>query len=503
MTGSSGDGERSWGVKMPSVSNQMPTSFVTAETPESRLRRLILKGDGAVVLSGCKRRPVLSPADSAVLLALLDHPKRLATRQSRLVVLAGVHLWSAVERNEDWSKDRMATWRVSVVDFVLAEPTEGRAQVLVMPVGTDDWVLDWISDQGLVCLVRDPARSPEGEANLIWSSIPARPLAGAKNLSESQLVTTAWAREALGILPAALADPRFITHAQRRLEGNERLKALRYLEDQHWYLLEEVALQRLINTEAAETGEFGDANWCAQNLNLDMLLVRIDAERGSWPLVAIEFDGKQHDSAEQQLKDVRKNVILKKLGVTLLRVNYRQMPEAHRFDAAASEPLRRVVAALAVRASRRLIERQEASEHALDRIQTVDPLARTTYGKSWVDLDDDDKDDVLTMAQAADAGLLPPSEDHGAEDDADRQAWLSRLGVQEEALLDLQVTYRPEEGWSARATYVTPARTELALVSPALFLGIPRANPADVAALARSLLRDMLLEQAHRAMNPV
>lgn len=500
MTGSSGDGERSWGVKMLSVSNQMPTSFVTAETPESRLRRLILKGDRAVDLTGCRRRPVLSPADSAVLLALLEHPRRMATRQSRLVVLAGVQLGSTVELNKDWPEDRQTLWRTSVADFVLTDPLKGRAQVVVLPAGSAPWMQNWIAEQGVECMVRDPAWSPQAMANVVWSSLPAQGATRSTKRTLSQSVTADWTREVLGILPTALARDGFISPGQLRSEDRTPGLVLRYMESQHWYLLEEVALQRLVDTENAASP---DAQWCARNLNLDMLLVHLDPERGSWPLVAIEFDGKHHDDPGQRSKDFKKNVILQKLGVTLLRVNYRQMPEPHRFDAAASEPLRRVVAALAVRARQRLIERQEASEHALHRIPTLDSLARATYGKSWVDLDDDDKEDARTLADASGLVDPPPEAEHADEDDADRQAWLSRLGVQEAALLDFRVTHRPGEGWQARATYVTPARGELPLASPTLDLGIPRANPADVAALARSLLRDMLLEQAHRAMNPV
>ena len=332
--------------------------------------------------------PVLTPSERKVWLevqASLDH--------RRYLVVAATPLWALANYDSRVSERIKELWQTHVVSSAILQLPTRALRLAVLPATSEVDLRRALQTAGVPFIV-----SGDGPPGDIVEAILSNLRRDSSQVttksvgSKSQGLLGDHFRHAARVLPAERTT-RVADIAEQEAEQKLAEFAYRFLLDNSWILLEEVALQKIVRF----TDEY---SWRIKGFysrtSLDMLLVN---SKDCRPLIAVEFDGPWHDSGQQQQKDHWKTLLLRDADVRLLRVSWRQVNLVD-WKAASSDDRHAMASFLGCAKDLLLEIAQVRQQHwrshdaLVDEWRKRDEIAIRKYNRPYFDLTDEESDQV-------------------------------------------------------------------------------------------------------------
>lgn len=296
-------------------------------------------------------------------------------QNDQLDVLVGVGLSSFVDPSGH--PKYVEVLENSVLFAVVTEPP--KCSVVLLILDRNEQVVETIlKEQGIKSICYAPLISAEEFSTQVTSLIPTLDTvnkAGRKPINLSELSVRKL------IVRDSLLD----------LEQHKDLPLIENEEDRLWSntILHEVALHRLAPKFQFK---FDDLEQRLIRQSSVDLLVHGREGQSNLPLVAVEYDGRDHDKPEQQAKDRAKDRILDRFGIPLIRIGLLELDfskagldkrqEQRRYAQLLSSTVHHVMC----RVQSSFIDQLEESDARREFHSREDQLSKSMFGRDYLDL---------------------------------------------------------------------------------------------------------------------
>jgi hypothetical protein len=287
------------------------------------------------------------------------------------------------------------------------------------------------------------------------------------------------------------------------LDTELRKTVLDYLEASSWLVLEEVALQRLVNFPSCSCNQVRKFIHAS---SLDIVVVSSEEDLPSVPLMAIEFDGPGHATPQQQIKDELKDTLLADAGIPLLRVKYSDVV-LRRWSTSSSEqvdammrylsPLKRLVRLLV---ADKLKEWREAGR-TYRYVVRQDEIALSQYGKHFHELGETELVELERSEAIVDLRLGRDHDLYCTQREAEFDKYLQELPnflrhkkLDPRRAEDLVIDAIGQTSWKGRFTFVSPNGERRDLDLPCVHFNSVGLQRASIDAAVKQFMFEELAE---------
>mgnify|MGYP000953495666 FL=1 len=260
-------------------------------------------------------KPVLDKEHRAVALQIL---RRLNRAQETLWV--GVTVWSLIDNRKP-----PKCLKTAIVDFVFVRDQASPCPTFLvfcdklpnqLELELNELKLPWktVEITGLgsgIAADAILAAATHGADSIPFKRGPFQQWAVRQHIREALWVRTA---SSDGVL------------AGGELERSAQESLTAHMEERHWLILEEVALQRVLELKLPDIRKVREF---IETSSIDILVTLSGHDLPCASILAIEFDGVHHDKYPQRVKDCLKSALLADAGIPLLRISHRDASPRH------------------------------------------------------------------------------------------------------------------------------------------------------------------------------
>lgn len=314
--------------------------------------------------------------------------RELASR--RLTILAGVPLTAIIDPRK-FPQPEDVLWRSSVLFAVVTMAPHGAVRLLVLDSVNDD--MERCLDKLEVPYLNYSAILNDGEfSKIILDEI------------DFQFQSSASAKSLINhsendVAESLRKNVRIIEY-ERLLDRQPTKQELRrHFEVSSMKLLQEVALHRFCADGLIGDLLTPDEQHIRAISSVDILIHAPPPL--NQPLLALEFDGPHHDNPNQQRKDRLKDAVLVHYGIPLIRISYLDAAFGDQFRNGKSDLHRLYVEGLTELVGTVVWQKQFEDEFAIradNKAKALhileDHLARSLFGKPYVELNDEQQKQV-------------------------------------------------------------------------------------------------------------
>lgn len=436
----------------------MTGDSMSAKYTDARIRRKKLPGGRWP----CRKRQVLSEYELAVLLALEEIADLTSDR-----IFAGTMLTAIVDRPPAGLPKQVANeWWSTVVPFAVADAGTGAPRLLVLEANTSPRLLLALEEAKASYRLISTEAAVQEAHSIMNQARSCVPLTSARRVSEQQHLLARHVRRALYLLPSRLQTSVSTEPSSEEKEAIDFLS--RDLREDTYVLLEEVALQRLIQID--------DGPWAAvsnfiRHSSVDLVVVASDP--AAIPLLAIEFDGQVHDEVGRVSRDQVKGCLLQDAGLPLLRVSHRDVrfkrwnkattsSEDRRAMSQYMDPVGHLIRSLVVEAVRSIKYAEESSRRANQATKAREKASQRLFQTDFLNLNKAEREAVTNCSDVVDCIEYLAIDQAADQWDAAQQLSLdqdiglrlAQRGVDIQTVTDLSVWRDKQNEWCASAVIV-------------------------------------------------
>lgn len=299
----------------------------------------------------------------------------------------------------------VASWRSALLELAVCE-SDGTLLLAVVKGSSKASLMDDIRRLQIPFRKLSGLQSPQQEAEGLLAAAQIKETSFRGAMSPPQLLTMRYLARSLSVgVSADLLDVRDVKTAG--LAPKEVDVVGDHVRSRHWFLAHEVALSTLVEPNeallSAQSLQF------IQDSSVDAVVY--SSRPFPKPVLAIEFDGKDHDTYQGVAKDRLKTVLLQRVGIPLLRISTKDSDFVSWFDASNAQKDRIHIYFTAVGSLVRWLVAQVASDRwkqhegaAEDARLTnaLNRIANVKFGKSFAELTSEEDRQVFASEELAD-----------------------------------------------------------------------------------------------------
>ena len=298
-----------------------------------------------------------------------------------------------------------ASWRSTVLELAVCE-SDGTLMLVVVKGRTKASLIDDLLRLQIPFRKLSGLQSPAHEAEGLLAAAQIRETTLSGAMSPKQLITVRYLSRFLSVgVSADLLDVRNVKIASLVPQDIDLVG--HYTRSQHWFLAQEVALSSLVEPDtdllSPQSLQF------IQDSSVDAVVY--SSRPFPKPVLAIEFDGKQHNEYKGVAKDRLKTVMLDRVGIPLLRISTKD-GDFESWFAASNAQKQRIntyftAVGLLVRwlVAQVVSDRRKQHESAAENSRlenALNQIADVNFGKSFAELTPEEQDHVFASEDFAD-----------------------------------------------------------------------------------------------------